>query len=100
MSNRPTNNMAVISAVLGILGIIGLLPLIGSIGAIICGHMARSQIAAHPEQEGSGLAMVGLITGYLAVLMLCVTIAVAFLWFGGIAAFLAFLGIAGAVAGA
>ena len=61
--------------------------------------MARSQIAAQPEQEGSGLAMVGLITGYLAVVLLCVSIGIAFLWFGGIAAFLAFLGFAGVAAG-
>ena len=98
MSSKQTNNMAVVSAVLGILGIIGMLPLIGSIGAIICGHMARSQIAAHPEQEGGGLAMVGLVTGYLAVILLCVSTALVVLWFGGLAAFLAFLGIAGAAA--
>lgn len=95
--SQQTNNMAVISAVLGILGIIQMLPLIGSIGAIICGHMARGQLAMNPEQEGSGLAMVGLITGYLSIVMLCLSIAGVVLWFGGIAAFLTFLGVAGAV---
>ena len=98
--NKQTNSLAIASAVLGVLGIIGVLPLVGSIGAIICGHMARGQIAQNPGQDGDGFATLGLVTGYLAIVLACVSVAVVVVWFGGMAAFLAFIGIAGAAAGA
>ena len=98
--NKTTNNFAVISAVLGVLGIIGMLPLIGSIGAIVLGHMARGQIAQDPGQDGDGYATLGLVTGYLGVGLACLGVIAVVVWFGGMAAFLAFVGIAGAAAGA
>lgn len=33
--------------------------------AIICGHISRSRIKKNPELSGSGLALAGLILGYL-----------------------------------
>jgi len=98
--NKQTNTLAIASAVLGVLGIVGVLPLVGSIGAIICGHMARGQIAQSPNQDGEGFATLGLVTGYLALVLACLGVLVAVVWFGGMAAFLAFIGIAGAAAGA
>jgi len=61
----PTNAMAITSMVLGLLGIFVLGPL-GSIPAIICGHMARRQIQdSKGQQQGDGMALAGLITGYI-----------------------------------
>lgn len=59
-----TSVLAIVSLVLGILGIF----FIGSIAAIICGHIARSQIRkSNGEQTGDGLALAGLILGYLSI---------------------------------
>ena len=38
-----------------------------AIAGIVCGHIALSRIKANPELEGHGLAMAGLIIGYVAV---------------------------------
>lgn len=100
--NKKTNNLAVASAILGVLGIIQALPLIGSIAAIILGHMARGQIAQDPSQEGDGFATVGIVTGYLGVGLACLGLLAAIFavvfWFGSMAAFFAFFGLAAAAA--
>ena len=53
-----------------ILGIVGVLPCPGplaGIPAVICGHMARSQIRKSGGQiAGNGLAVAGLVTGYFS----------------------------------
>ncbi len=60
-----TNGLAVVSLVFGILGWT-LLPLVGIIVAIITGHMALGQIRrSGGMQTGEGLAIAGLILGYL-----------------------------------
>src|SRR5215472_502037 len=59
---RKTNSLATASLVCGI-GQVMLWPLI-TIPAIVLGHMARSQIRRTGE-EGSGLALAGLILGYV-----------------------------------
>ena len=41
--------------------------IIAAIAGIVCGHIALSRIKANPELEGHGLAMAGLIIGYIAV---------------------------------
>ena len=62
---RPTNTMAIVSLVLGILSWIAL-PFVGAVGAVICGHMARSEIRRAPGVfEGDGMALAGLILGYI-----------------------------------
>jgi hypothetical protein len=62
-----TSGLAIASLVLGIGGLT-LLPLIGSIAAIILGYMARSDIRKRPgEVTGDGLAMAGLVMGWIAV---------------------------------
>jgi hypothetical protein len=38
-----------------------------AIAGIVCGHLALSRIKANPELQGHGLAMAGLIIGYVAV---------------------------------
>ena len=84
---RQTNALAVVSLICGILGWT-MVPFLGSIAAIITGHIARSQIArARDYQEGDGLALSGLIMGWLAVAVWIVGIAVMLLFFGGLAWF-------------
>ena len=59
----PTNQMAVVALVLGIVGLV-VLPILASIPAIIVGHMARRQIRERGE-GGDGMALAGVITGYI-----------------------------------
>ncbi|WP_372593390.1 DUF4190 domain-containing protein [Actinotalea sp.] len=61
----PTNTMAIVSLISGIAGATVIF-FVGSIVAIITGHMARKQIAASGEQ-GSGMAVAGLVLGYVVV---------------------------------
>jgi hypothetical protein len=56
-SKPGTNGLAIASLVLGIMG--------GSAVAIIFGHFARSQIK-RTGQDGAGMALAGLILGYIA----------------------------------
>ncbi len=61
---QPTNGMAVASMILGIVGIVGGCLVIPSVLAIIFGHMARGQIR-RGQGSGDGMALAGLIMGYL-----------------------------------
>lgn len=57
-----TSGLAIASLVCGLAGLFcGLL----SIAAIICGHMSRSEIKKNPSLQGGGLALSGLILGYV-----------------------------------
>ena len=59
--------MAIAALVMGIGGLT-VLPLIGSILALIFGYMARKDIRSRPaEVTGEGLAMAGIIMGWIAV---------------------------------
>ena len=56
-----TNGLAIVSLVLSLLG---LFFYITAIGGVICGHIARRQIREGHE-SGDGLALAGLIVGYI-----------------------------------
>ena len=89
---RQTNSLAVVSLVCGILGWT-LLPFLGRIVAIVCGHMARSEIRRNPQtQEGDGLAVAGLVLGYLVIALSVLAVVAVILFFGGLAAIIAFAG--------
>jgi hypothetical protein len=60
---RGTNGLAVASLVLGLLWLCWL----GSVAAVILGHIALSQIK-RTGQAGRGIAIAGLVLGYLGVL--------------------------------
>lgn len=62
-NGNKTNGLAITSLVFGILSYV-ILPVIGAIVAIVTGHIARSQIK-RDEQDGAGLALAGLILGYI-----------------------------------
>jgi len=63
----PDTSLAVWALILGIASLaLCCLPL--AIPAIICGHLARSRIGPAPAKDsGSGMAMAGLIMGYVSV---------------------------------
>ncbi len=70
MSSSPlaqrTNGKAIASLVLSILGLVGILPILGSLLGILLGHLARGEIARHPEATtGEGLAQAGVILGWV-----------------------------------
>ena len=62
---QKTNDLAVASLVLSILGTF--IPLLLSIPAIICGHKARANFRKGIAVSGSGIALAGLIIGYVMV---------------------------------
>lgn len=62
-----TNGLAVASLVAGIVGWTAF-PFLASLAAVVLGHMARGQIRRTGEQ-GSGLALAGLILGYAGVVL-------------------------------
>ncbi len=71
--NQPirTSGTAIASLIFGIVTWVGL-PVIGALVAVICGHVARGEIRRMPAGsiEGDGLALAGLILGYVQ-LALC-----------------------------
>lgn len=80
MENTPskTSTLAILSLIFGILGVF----MFGSLVAVVLGHLARSEIKKSGNAlEGDGMAVAGLVLGYV---MLLATFAfVAF--FGGLA---------------
>ena len=80
-----TSSLAVVSLVFGILSWC-VLPFIGAIVAVVCGHLARSDIRRAPAGpvEGDGMAVAGLVLGYLHLLLVALGLMVVFgvLFFG------------------
>jgi hypothetical protein len=75
------NTLALVSM---ILGIAGFLTSITALGAIVTGHMALSQIKKRGE-EGRGMALTGLILGYVVVALTIIGIILLVVLFGAIA---------------
>ena len=93
--NKRTSSLAVVALVSGLLGWT-LVPWLGSIAAIITGHMARSEIRRDPDNvEGDGMAVAGLVLGYAMIALSLLAILAIFLFFGGLAVFLAWMGASG-----
>ncbi|MGY4515659.1 DUF4190 domain-containing protein [Lysobacter sp. HA18] len=87
--NAPSSQLAVASLVLGLLSWV-LIPVLGGFGAVICGHMARRDIrAARGALGGDGMAVAGLVLGYLHLVVLIVGVIIALVFFGGLLAMLA-----------
>ncbi len=86
---KPTSSTAIVALVAGLLSWI-LLPFIASVVAIIAGHMARSEIRrSNGALDGDGLALAGMVLGYVQIALALVAIIAVFLFFGGLAAILA-----------
>jgi len=90
-AGKQTHPLAVASIICGIVSIIpigcaglfGIVVLPIAIAAIICGHIAHNKIRSQEDEfDGGGLALAGLITGYLglvAILMMTALMGAAFL---------------------
>src|SRR5687767_13148302 len=64
----PTNGFAIASLVLGILGLVGFPPLIPSILALVFGYKGKREIdRSGGVEQGRGLAVAGIILGWIAV---------------------------------
>ena len=92
---KRTSTLAIISLVSGLLGWT-LVPWLGSIAAIITGHMARAEIRREAETtEGDGFAIAGLVLGWSMVALSVLALIMIFLFFGGLALFLGWMGATG-----
>ena len=69
-AQTSTNGLAIASMVLGIVWIYW----IGSILAIVFGHVALRQIKRNPWQTGRGMAIAGLVLGYLGLAIVTVLV--------------------------
>jgi hypothetical protein len=73
--------MAIVSLIAGVVSWFAL-PLLAGIVAVVTGHMARNQIrVSFGRERGDGLALVGLILGYLNLVVSCL---LPLLIFGGV----------------
>lgn len=63
------NTLAVVSLVSSILAWL-VVPLLGSIVGVVCGHLARGQLRIQPHESSSVLALLGLIIGYVQLLLI------------------------------
>jgi hypothetical protein len=82
---KKTEPLAIMALVFGGLGLLGFccgLFLAAAVAGVVCGHLALSKIKANPELEGHGLALGGMIIGYVAIGVWLIWI----LFFGGLAA--------------
>jgi len=70
--NPTTDGFAIASLVLSILSIF--LGPLGCVPGIICGHIARARIRRNPNLGGDGLALAGLIVGYLFLALIVVMV--------------------------
>lgn len=87
---RPNSGIALAAMICGIAGIVlapftfaFVAPILVSIAAIVLGHIALPQLKKRPELGGKGMAITGLILGYIPV-----AIGIALIVFGIIAAVL------------
>lgn len=78
----PRSGLAVASLVCGILGIVQILPLLGPIIAVITGHLARREIDRSGGQLGGrGMALAGLIIGYITLALYVIVFVLLLLFF-------------------
>lgn len=92
---RQTSGLAITSLVSGILGWT-LLPLIGSLVAILTGHMARGEIRrSNGQLDGDGLAVAGLVLGWISIGLMVLAVLLVVFFFGGLAVLLGLAGASG-----
>jgi Domain of unknown function (DUF4190) len=76
---RSTSTLAVVSLIFGIATWF-MLPLIGAIIAIVCGHLASSEIRRAPpgSMDGQSMATAGKVLGYIHLALILLTVAIVF----------------------
>jgi len=85
---RTTSTTAIVSLVFGIVCWVAI-PFIGAIVAVVCGHVARTEIRNAPpgSLDGDGMAVAGLILGYLHLALIAMFMLLVFTFLGGLAFF-------------
>jgi hypothetical protein len=83
-----TSSLAVVSLIFGMLAYV-FLPGIGALVAVICGHSARSEIRRAPPGsiDGDGIALAGLILGWIQIGLVLIALAMVILIIAGALAF-------------
>lgn len=73
---RPSSGLALAALICGIAGILVvpfgfwiIVPMLVPIAAVVLGHMALSQLKKRPDLGGKGMAIAGLIMGYVPVVL-------------------------------
>jgi hypothetical protein len=81
-----TSGPAVISLVFGIICWFAL-PVVGAIVAVVCGHLARGEIRRAPPGsiDGDGLALAGMVLGYVNLALCVLAVMFIVMFFGGLA---------------
>jgi hypothetical protein len=74
-----TEPLAIWSLVLSLIGLFCCGFVVG-IGGVVCGHLALSKFQQEPQLQGKGLAIAGLIIGYLAIVFWLIYV----VFFGGL----------------
>ena len=83
--HRQTSALAIISLVSGILGVFPV-PFLASVVAVVTGHLARAEIGREPERyDGDGMAVAGLVLGYLMIAVSLLGTALILFLLGGVA---------------
>lgn len=85
---RTTSTTAIISLIFGIVCWMAL-PFIGALIAVISGHTARAEIRRAPPGtlDGDGMALTGLILGYLHIACFVFAVMILFMFLGGLSFF-------------
>jgi Domain of unknown function (DUF4190)/GYF domain 2 len=78
-SVAKTEPLAIWSLVLSLVGLFCCGFVVG-IGGVVCGHLALSKLQREPQLQGRGLAIAGLIIGYLAIVFWLIYV----VFFGGL----------------
>lgn len=83
-----TSSLAVVSLIFGILAYV-FLPGLGALIAVVCGHAARSEIRRAPSGtiEGDGMALAGLILGWIQIALTIIAIGLFLLFLAGVIVF-------------
>ena len=75
-----TDSVAVCALVFGILGILSCFTLF-SIAGVVCGHIARKRALENPTaSSNAGMALTGIITGYVGIVLSVLVVIVYFLF--------------------
>ncbi len=85
-----TSSLAVVSLIFGILAWLPpVLPFVGALVAVVCGHAARSEIRRAPPGsiEGDGMALAGLVLGWIQIVLAVIAAGIFLLFIAGIIAF-------------
>lgn len=82
IGQTKTDSLAIVSLVLSILALpfnfICCLGLPLAIGGVVCGHLSRSRIKKKGGLPGNGLALAGVITGYVSLVVFLIWVVVVF----------------------